>query len=141
MAGSTSGGAKIDRMIVMLKNTKNEFYRVLHPNSVMSVWVDRRAISHEVVAKCVAFLAIYVLVIVVGALALSLMGIPIFDSLFTSMSAISNIGMGYGVTGVGGTFAHLPMMGKWLLLFEMLVGRLEVFTVLVLFTRGFWVKK
>ena len=141
MAGSTAGGAKIDRMLVMLKNTKNEFYRVLHPNSVMSVWVDHRAVSHDVVAKCVAFLAIFVLVIVVGALLLALMGLPIFDSLFASMSAISNIGMGYGVTGVDGSFANIPTPGKWLLVFEMLVGRLEVFTVLVVFTRGFWVKK
>lgn len=141
MAGSTAGGAKIDRMIVMLKNTKNEFYRVLHPNSVRSVWVDNRAISHDVAAKCVAFLAIFVLIIVVSALLLVLMGMPIFDSLFTSMSAISNIGMGYGVTGINGSFANVPCLGKWLLVFDMLIGRLELFTVLVVFTRDFWVKE
>lgn len=140
MAGSTSGGAKIDRFIVMLKNTKNEFYRVLHSNTVTSVRVDGRAIPHNLVAKVIAFLSIYVLVFMVVAVLLTLMGMPIFDALYTSISTISNLGLGYGVTLSSGAFGLLPDPAKWLLAFEMLVGRLELFTVLVLFTRSFWFK-
>ncbi len=123
MTGSTAGGAKIDRMVVMLKNTRNEFYRALHPNAVTSVRVDGRAVPHDIVAKVIAFLCIYVLILVAVALVLSMMGLPIFDALFSSMSALSNVGFGYG-----------------LLSLEMMVGRLELFTVLVILTRDFWVK-
>lgn len=140
MAGSTSGGAKIDRFIVLLKNTKNEFYRVLHSNTVTSVRVDGRAVPHNIVAKVIAFLSIYMLVMMVVAVLLTLMGMPIFDALYTSSSTISNLGLGYGVTLQSGSFGLLPATAKWLLAFEMLVGRLELFTVLVLFTRTFWVK-
>lgn len=140
MAGSTSGGAKIDRFIVMIKNTKNEFYRVLHSNSVTSVRIDNRPIPHPVVAKVIAFLSIYMLVAIFVALLLTMMGMPIFDALYTSISAISNQGLGYGVTAPSGAFGLLPDAAKFLLAFEMLVGRLEVFTVLVLFTRTFWLK-
>lgn len=140
MAGSTSGGAKIDRFIVMLKNAKNEFYRVLHSNTVTSVRVDGKAIPHNVVAKVIAFLSIYLLVVLVVAVLLTLMGLPIFDSLYTSISTISNLGLGYGVTLPSGSFGLLPDAAKWLLAFEMMVGRLEVFTVLVIFTRSFWIK-
>ncbi len=140
MAGSTAGGAKIDRMIVMLRNTRNEFYRLLHPNAVTTVRVDDKSIPHYLVAKVIAFLAIYVMIVVSVALFLSLLGFPIFDSLFSSMSALSNIGFGYGLTGDSGSFGLIPDVAKWVLSLEMMVGRLELFTVLVLFTKGFWVK-
>lgn len=140
MAGSTSGGAKIDRFIVMMKNTKNEFYRVLHSNSVTSVRIDHRPIPHQIVEKVIAFLSIYMLVVIVVALLLTVMGLPIIDSLYTSISAISNQGLGYGVTAPSGAFGLLPDAAKLLLAFEMLVGRLEVFTVIVIFTRTFWLK-
>ena len=139
MAGSTSGGAKIDRFFVLLKNTKNEFYRILHSNTVTAVRVDGRAIPHTVVSKVIAFLSIYMLVLMVVAVLLTLMGVPIFDSLYTSISVISNYGVGYGSIGANG-FAILPDAAKWLLSFEMLVGRLELFTVLSLFTTSFWIK-
>ncbi len=140
MAGSTSGGAKIDRFIVLLKNIKNEFYRVLHTNTVTSVRVDGKPIPHQVVAKVIAFLSIYLLVLLVVALLLTMMGMPAFDALYTSISTISNLGLGYGVTLTSGSMGLLPAAAKWLLAFEMLVGRLELFTVLVLFTPTFWLK-
>ncbi len=140
MAGSTSGGAKIDRFIVLVKNARNEFYRVLHTNTVTAVRIDGRAIPHHIVSKVIAFLSIYLMVVLFVTVLLTLMGIPIFDSLYTSISTISNLGLGYGVTLQSGSFGMLPDAAKWLLAFEMMVGRLELFTVLVLFTRTFWIK-
>ena len=140
MAGSTSGGAKIDRFIVTLKNVKNEFYRVLHGNTVTAVRVDGRAIPHEIVAKVIAFLSIYLLVLGMVALMLTMMGLPMADAFYTSVSTISNQGVGYGVTAASGSFGALPDAAKWLLSFEMMVGRLELFTVLVMFTPSFWIK-
>ncbi len=138
MAGSTSGGAKIDRLIVLLKNTANEFYRVLHPNTVTAVRVNGRVLSHTLVAKVIAFLAIYVMVMLVVALILTLFEVPIVDSIYTSLAMISNYGLGYGSTAAVDGFATLPCAVKWLLATEMLIGRLELFTVLVLFTPAFW---
>ncbi len=140
MAGSTSGGAKLDRLIVLNKSCKNELYRVLHPNSVSAIRIDNKALPQSRVNTVVLFLAIFMFIIMAVALVLTLYGIPMFDAMFTSMSALSNVGLGYGVTGVGGSWASLPDPTKWLLAFEMMVGRLELFTVLVLFTRSFWLK-
>lgn len=141
MAGSTSGGAKLDRFVVLFKNVLNELYKVINPNAVTSVRIDNKAVPRSVADKVLAFLALYVLIIVVVALLLTVLGMPAFDALFNSMSAISNIGFGYGeLTGGEDKFACLPDLAKWVLAFEMMIGRLELFTVLVVFSRSFWVK-
>lgn len=139
MAGSTAGGAKIDRAIVMLRNAKNEFYKAIHSNAVTSVRVNGDVIPQDIVYKVIAFLSIYVMIVVAGAVLLASFGIPMFDSLFTSMSAISNVGFGYGLTN-GSGISLLPDFCKWLLSLEMMIGRLELFTVLVIFTQYFWIK-
>jgi len=140
MAGSTSGGAKMDRLIVLLKNTANEFYRVLHTNSVRSVHIDGKPVPNHVVSKVNTFFTVYILIIMVVALYLTFFGLPVFDAMYTSMSAISNVGIGHGVTGANGSWVALHPGAKWVLAFEMMVGRLELFTVLVMFTRSFWKK-
>lgn len=140
MAGSTSGGAKLDRFIVLIKNSKNELYRALHSNSVTSVWIDHKALPQVRINKVIAFLSIYVVIIILVAFILTCFNLPLFDALYTSMSALSNVGLGYGITGPQGSWAHLPDAAKWIVAMEMMVGRLELFTVLVLFTRSFWIK-
>lgn len=141
MAGSTAGGAKIDRLVVLLKNIKNELYKVVHSNAVTSVRLDGKSVPHVIVEKVLAFLSIYVAVMVFMAVILTLFGMPAFDALFNSLSAISNIGFGYGeMTGGEDKFAMIPGVCKWLLAIEMMIGRLEVFTVLALLTPSFWKK-
>jgi len=140
MAGSTSGGAKLDRLIVLLKSTANDFYRLLHTNSVRAVHIDGKPVPHHVVNKVFTFFTVYIIIIMVVALYLTFYGIPVFDAMYTSMSAISNVGIGYGVTGSNGSWVALHPGAKWVLAFEMMVGRLELFTVLVMFTRSFWKK-
>jgi trk system potassium uptake protein TrkH len=137
-AGSTSGGAKIDRLVLMLKNVRIELYRVLHPNTVEIIRINGKPVTRDSFAKTVAFLAIYFLIMALCALIFSCNGVPAFDSAFTSMSMISNIGYGYGATGLAGSYADLSGFCKMVCAFEMLVGRLELFTVLVLFSKSFW---
>lgn len=139
-AGSTSGGAKIDRLLYLLKNTGNELYRCIHPNAILSVRVNGKIIAPEIVAKVIAFLCLYVIIIMIGGIILTAFGIPLVDAFFSAFSCISNVGLGAGVTGYGGSYDIIPDVGKWVLAFLMLVGRLELFTVLILFTRGFWRK-
>ncbi|MDO4971886.1 MAG: TrkH family potassium uptake protein [Bacteroidales bacterium] len=134
MAGSTAGGAKIDRMIVMIKNIRNEFYKVIHPNAVTAVRVDGRAVPQFLVSRVVAFLSIFIFYMVVMALIYNFLGLDNpFDAFFTSMSCISNVGL-----NIVNDLDAIHPVAKWLMSLEMLVGRLELFTVLVLFTRDFW---
>lgn len=137
-AGSTSGGAKIDRILVLFKNARNELYRCVHPNAILSVKMNGKIFSPDTVNKVIAFLCIYVLLVVCGGLVLSAMGVPFIDSFFSTFSCISNTGFGAAVTGLADNFEVLPCAAKWLLSLLMLIGRLEIFTVLVMFTTTFW---
>ena len=139
-AGSTSGGAKIDRILFLVKNIRNEIYRCLHPNAICTVRVNGKVLSIELVNKVIAFLCIYVLLIVFGGIILTAIGIPLVDAFFSAFSCIGNTGLGAGVTGYGGSYDIIPDMGKWVLALLMLMGRLELFTVLLLFSRTFWRK-
>ena len=139
-AGSTSGGAKIDRLIYLLKNCRNEIVRCVYPNNIFTVRVNRRVIPHETVSKVIAFLCLYVMIIMAGGIILTALGLPLVDSFISAFSCISNTGLGAGVTGYGGSYALVPDVGKWLLAIIMMIGRLELFTVLILFTPTFWKK-
>jgi len=139
-AGSTSGGAKVDRFVVLFKFLKNEFYKMMHPSTVTTVTINGKGTSAIVVQKTLAFLFLYALVICVGGLVLSLMGLPLPDAFFCSLSAISNTGLGTEVTGMYENYAMIPDAAKWLLSLIMLIGRLEIFTILLLFTPTFWRK-
>ena len=139
-AGSTSGGAKIDRLLYLIKNCRNEIYRCIHPNAILSVRINGKVINPDIVSKVIAFLCIYMLLIVAGGLTLSAFDVPLIDSFFSAFSCISNTGLGAGVTGYGSSYEILPDAAKWVLSLLMLIGRLEIFTVLLLFTRVFWRK-
>lgn len=137
-AGSTSGGAKIDRMIYLFKHIRNELYRCIYPNSVLPVTVDSRVASPALLGKVTAFLCVFVIVTLLGATVLTLLGVPMIDAIFSSFSCISNTGFGTDITGLGMPYDALPASAKWVLSFVMLVGRLEIFSVLVMFIPSFW---
>lgn len=139
-AGSTSGGAKLDRIVVLYKFIKNEFYRLMHPNAIKTVSINGKGTPVPVLQKTLAFLFLYMLVIFAGGIILSIIGMPLSDSFFCSLSAVSNTGVGTDITGFNGNYALVPDGAKWTLTALMLIGRLELFTVLILFTRGFWKK-
>ncbi len=139
-AGSTSGGAKIDRFVVLFKYLKNEFYKIMHPSTVTTVTINGKGTQPSVVNKTLAFLFLYAIVICTGGLILSLMGLPLSDSFFCSLSAISNNGIGTDITGISENYALIPDAAKWLLSLIMLIGRLEIFTILIIFTPTFWKK-
>lgn len=137
-AGSTSGGAKIDRINFLWKNCSNELRKCIYPNRVYSVSINGKVQSPEIVAKVMAFLWLYLGLILVGGMLLVACGMSISDSLFAALSCVGNTGLGAGDTA--SSFACVPDFGKWVLSALMLIGRLEVFTILVLFLPGFWHK-
>ena len=141
-AGSTSGGAKIDRALIFWKNGRNELYRCIYPNHILSVSNNGRTMSPELVLKVGVFLGLYILVIVVGSVLLSLTGVSAADSFITSFTCVSNVGDCVPSVGVSPVESYMliPSAGKWILSMLMLTGRLEIFTILVLLTRAFWRK-
>lgn len=139
-AGSTSGGAKIDRMAVLLKFLKNEFYKMMHPSSVTTVTINGKGTTPIVVNKSLAFLFIYGFVIVAGGIALSLLGMPLSNALISSLMAISNSWLDTNTFGLITNYAEISDLSKWILSMIMLIGRLEIFTILLLFLPSFWKK-
>ncbi len=137
-AGSTSGGAKLDRVLFLVKNCRNEIYRCVYTNSIRPVKVNGKVVSPDLVNKVIAFLCLYMMLVCIGGTLLTAMGLPPVDSFFSAFSCLSNTGLGAGVTGYGGSYSLVPAAGKWLLSLLMLIGRLELFTVLLLFVPSFW---
>ncbi|MCH5246364.1 MAG: TrkH family potassium uptake protein [Muribaculaceae bacterium] len=139
-AGSTTGGAKIDRLLYLLKNFKVEIKRAVSPRSMKAVRINNMVITSENTNEIIAFLLIYTALILFGGILLSAMDFPIVDAFFSSISCASNNGLGAGVTGVTGSFDFVPSAGKWVMSILMLAGRLEVFALIMMVTPSFWRK-
>lgn len=139
-AGSTSGGLKMVRMVILSKNAINEFKRQVHPNAVLPVRLNGNVIPMEVVTKILAFIFLYLLILFVSFLVLGLSGMNFEESVSSAITCMSNVGPALGSLGPNGHFADIPDVSKWYLSFLMLVGRLEIFTVLSLFMPAFWKK-
>lgn len=139
-AGSTSGGIKIDRLVILVKFLKNEFYRMMHPSAVTTVTINGKGTTPAVVNKTLAFLFLYAFIILTGGLILSLLGMPLSQAVFTTLESISNMGLGIDITGTSTSVSDISDLSKWILSFVMLTGRLELFTILLLLTPSFWKK-
>lgn len=137
-AGSTTGGLKCIRMVILSKVSRNEFKHILHPNAVLPVRVNKQVISPSIVSTVLAFCFLYLIIIIVSVLLMMGMGIGLEESIGCVISSIGNMGPGLGDTGPAFSWNALPIAAKWLLAFLMLLGRLELFTVLLLFTPEFW---
>lgn len=137
--GSTSGGIKIFRFEVMAVMLRVHFQRLLYPRGVFPRTYDGRPIPDDVVGSVVAFFAVFFLCYAIGTVLLMALGLDFLTSASGAITALSNVGPGLGeIIGPAGTFEPLPDAAKWLLSFLMLVGRLEIFTVLILFVPRFW---
>lgn len=139
-AGSTGGGIKIVRIVVLFKNSTKEFARLLHPNAVIPVRLNRRVLSSDIVANILAFIVFYIFSFIAATLVLVLLGIDFETSMGASIATLGNIGPGIGNVGPADNFAFLPDSAKWMLSLLMLIGRLELFTVIIVFTKLFWTK-
>lgn len=137
-AGSTTGGMKISRLIVLAKNTLLEFKRQVHPSAVLSVKLNGKVIQEKVVSKILAFIFLYLSITAVSFFVLSLTGMPFDEAIGAAMTAIGNVGPGLGESGPSGSFADATVFAKLYMSFLMLIGRLEIFTVLSLFIPSFW---
>ena len=130
-AGSTAGGMKIARIMVVIKYSLSEIKRLLHPRAVIPVRIGKHLITEEVIRNTLGFFLFYVAVFVVVSVMLAALGLDIESAFGATAASIGNVGPGHGSVGPASNYAHLPDLAKWLLTFCMLLGRLEIFTVMV----------
>ena len=138
-SGSTTGGFKCIRLVMVFKVLRNEFRRILHPNAILPVKVNGQTVSQQKLSTLLAFFAIFTFMVLITATLMVMAGIDYTNSTVISLSCISNVGASLS-TEIGPvlTWGELPIHIKWTCSFLMLVGRLEIMSVLVLFTRAFW---
>lgn len=137
-AGSTGGGIKFVRHIVLFKNSWAELKRLIHPRAVIPVKFNNKTVSSDIISNVQAFFIFYILLFVMGSMLLALLGVDFVTAAGATATCIGNIGPGIGTVGPVSNFAHLPEIVKWILSIFMVVGRLELFTVLIIFSPAFW---
>lgn len=137
-AGSTAGGIKVMRHLLIIKNGLLEFKRTLHPNAIIPVRYNNKTIKEHIVYNIIAFFVLYMLLFIIGALVLGAMGIDFMSAIGGAASSLGNVGPALGSLNPLSNFNGLPDAGKWWCGFLMLAGRLELFTVLILLTPYFW---
>ena len=137
-AGSTAGGVKVVRHMIIAKNSVIEFKRQLHLSAIIPVRFNGKAIPHEVTRNILAFVIIYVTIFGFSSVVLTLTGMDAITAMGSVATSLGNIGPGLGETGPAYSFSHIPAPAKWMLGALMIIGRLEIFTVLIIFTNYFW---
>ena len=137
MGGSTSGGMKLTRIIVLIKYAATETRRMLHSRAIIPIRIGERSINDDIVRNTLGFFLIYLSIFVLTALVLTAFNLDLISAFGAAASAIGNVGPAFGEFGPTDNYALLNPIGKWMLSFCMLLGRLEIFTILVLFTRSF----
>lgn len=137
-AGSTSGSIKIVRIVLLIKNGFSELKRRLHPKAVIPVYMNNTPVQQNIIYNLLAFIFLYLFIFVIGTVILSLLEIDLLTSMSAAATCLGNVGPGLASVGPSENFYHLPPLAKWVLSFLMLAGRLELFTVIILFSPHFW---
>jgi trk system potassium uptake protein TrkH len=138
MAGSASGGIKIIRLMIIAKNNRNEPKRLIHPYAYLPVSIDQKKVPQNIVYNLLIFIILYFISICTGTILISFLDYDVITSFSTTASMLGNIGPGLGTFSPFANYADMPTTGKWILCTLMLLGRLELLTVIVLFTRSFY---
>ena len=136
--GSTSGGVKNLRLLIMFQNIRNQFKQMLHPRAVLPVHINNSQVPVQTTAMVYTFFVTYLICIFVGWTLLMCFGVDLIESFSTVISAIGNVGLGLGAFGPVFSWASLPDAAKWILSALMLIGRLEIFGIMLLFYKHFW---
>ncbi len=137
-AGSTGGGIKVVRIVLLYRNGKTELKRLIHPQAIIPVRLNGKPVPPNIIYNVLAFFLIYIVIFALGSLAVSILGMDFESSIGGAASCLGNIGPGLGTVGPVLNYGLAPQGAKWIFSLLMLLGRLELFTVLILFTRAFW---
>jgi trk system potassium uptake protein TrkH len=137
-SGSTAGGIKVIRVVILCKQALNELRKIIYPRGMFNVTLNKKPGRRDVVYGVAGFFFLYLFVIAILTLVVSAAGYKILDSFSASVSILSNTGIGFGAIGPGGSYGHFPAFIKWLFSLVMIAGRLELWTVFVLLSPAYW---
>ena len=140
-AGSTAGGMKVIRVLILLKLIKREVSKIFHPNALIPIKVGGKVVSNEIIARINSFMALHMVIFVVGVLVVSLEGVDMISSISSVAATLNNIGPGFGAVGPSMTFANYSIFTKIVLSLVMLLGRLEHFTIIALLVPKNWTRE
>ena len=139
-AGSTAGGVKVIRYIVLFKNISMQFKKTLHPNAILNVFIDRQKISSWIISSTTGFIFLFIITNMFVTLYLFARGFDAMTAVSTALATVGNIGPGFALTGPAENYAFFSSADKILLSIAMIIGRLEFYTVFLLFSHSFWKK-
>jgi len=139
-AGSTSGGIKADRIVLLGKSFFRQIKELMHPNAVLPVRVDRQAVDPKLVSNSILYICVYLSIVFISAVLLIMLGVDTKEAFSGSVATMGNVGPGFGTVGTTGNFSQIPESGKWILSLTMLLGRLEIYAFFIFFTPGQWKK-
>ena len=140
-AGSTACGIKIFRVQILFSFIKNQLKKFIYPRGIFLIKYDNKTVDNNFMASIISFIYLYILIFFIIAVLLSLNGLDFLTSISAAATSISNVGPGLGnMIGPNGNFSLLPDFSKWILSFGMILGRLELFAILVIFLPSFWRK-
>ena len=140
MAGSTGGGLKTMRIILLIKHGYREVFRIVHPHAVTSIKLGGRPVPPDILSSIWGFFILYLSLFVITSFTMSFLGLDLISSFSSVAACIFNVGPGLGIVGPIDNYMNVPLAGKWILIFCMLLGRLEIYTVIVLLTPEYWRK-
>ncbi len=137
-AGSTGGGIKIVRHFLLIKNSLLELRRLIHPRAIIPVRFNNHSVPSDIISNILAFFLFYLAIFVMGTIVMSIIGLDFLSAIGSVATSLGNVGPAIASVGPSQNFSHLPDFGKWFLSFLMLMGRLELFTILIIFSPAFW---
>ena len=140
MAGSTGGGMKTMRIMLLIRHGYQEIFRIIHPHAVTTAKLGGRAVPADILNSMWGFFILYLGLFIVATLLMASFGLDIISAFASVAASIGNIGPGLGIVGPASTYLDIPVAGKWVLVLCMLLGRLEIYTVIVLLTPAYWRK-
>jgi trk system potassium uptake protein TrkH len=123
----------VDRIVIFLKEIKERLVKLQHPHAVVASKIDGAAIDEELISAGVAYISLYLGIVFVSSLILTALGVDALTAFSGSAATMGNVGPGFGTVGSTGNFSQIPMIGKWVLTLTMLLGRLEIFAVILIF--------
>ncbi len=137
-AGSTGGSVKILRVMIFLKLGRSELKKLLHPKAVIPIRLNGNVVAPNTIVNVLGFMILYLSILIIVTIFMTILGLDLLSAFASVAATLGNIGPGLGDVGPTNDYSQIPFLGKWLLSFCMLAGRLEIYTVLVLLTREFW---
>ena len=140
MAGSTGGGIKTMRVILLAKQAYQEMFRIIHPRAIRTVKLGGRVIPEDIMSSIWGFFSLYLGIFVVSVMMMAFLGLDMISAFSSVAACIFNVGPGLGMVGPVKNYLSVPLVGKWILIFCMLLGRLEIYTVVVLLIPEYWRK-